>query len=377
MRSTSSTSGVLLLVPGFPADEGDSQCLPGVQNYVRALAEYGRRENRDLAVVPFQYPYRRTPYTWEQVPVHPLGGRNRSFPARFLIWARAVREVVRLTRSGDFSVLHSFWLGECTLLGQWLAQGLRLDHVATIPGQDARAENPYLPWLAFDRMQVVGGSEFVGRAFEDATGRNLDRIIPLGLDADRLPTLDPKGARPLDVLGVGSLNDVKHYSQFIEVIGRLDGCKRDLQAEIVGGGPNREKLDRLIREKGLADRIRLTGALPREEVLRRMRRARILLHTARYDAQPYVLLEALASGMHVVSTPVGYAGPADRVRFSASTEGLANHLRILLQENVSHEPVSVPTAAETAAQYVELYDRAPTESDSPAAAPSGESAVGS
>jgi tetratricopeptide (TPR) repeat protein len=63
-------------------------------------------------------------------------------------------------------------------------------------------------------------------------------------------------------------------------------------------------------------------------------------------------------------TPVGYEGPSDRVPFSESTDGLATQLRTLLREDISHEPVSVPTATDTVAQYLELYDLGPADSDS-------------
>lgn len=346
---------LLLLIPGFPADEQDTECLPGVQNYARALAE--QQHDRRLSVVAFQYPYRRERYRWHGVPVYPLGGENRSFPRRLSTWASAIRRSFQLDRRGRVDVVHSFWLGETTLLGQWIARSAGAHHVATIPGQDALPENPYLELIDLDRVTVVSGSRFAADTFAASTDQTVEHVVPLGLDADRLADeVPPRRSRSIDLLGVGSLNEVKNFARFVRIMDRLREERPGLTGRILGDGPRRAALERLIREKELGDRITLAGRLPRPHVLRTMRRSRLLLHTARYDAQPYVFLEALASGMQIVSTPVGYDGSPDRVYVADEDERLAEICDRLLDEEPPSEPADVVDTRETVRRYRRIYD---------------------
>src|SRR5437773_469775 len=126
---------IVLLVPGFPGSEPETDCLPPLQNFVKALA----RRNPDLAihVVSFQYPFRRDVYTWHGVTVHALDGRNKSFPLRILTWLKAVHRVRRLMKSHRVIALHSMWLAECTAVASWIARLSGTKHVASIRGQDA------------------------------------------------------------------------------------------------------------------------------------------------------------------------------------------------------------------------------------------------
>src|SRR5262245_27477036 len=136
---------LIILVPGFPATEAETDCLPPVQNFVKAIVS----RNRDVAVhvVAFQYPFMAGDYTWHGAVVHALAGKNKRFPIRLRTWFQAVRCVRRLIKAHRVIALHSFWLGECTFVASWLARTTGTTHIATICGQDALSKNPYLKRL--------------------------------------------------------------------------------------------------------------------------------------------------------------------------------------------------------------------------------------
>jgi glycosyltransferase involved in cell wall biosynthesis len=74
---------------------------------------------------------------------------------------------------------------------------------------------------------------------------------------------------------------------------------------LVGDGPERERLLRRARELGVADRLRLTGALPQERLPLWYSAADLVLLASRREGTPNVVLEAMACGTRVVATAVG------------------------------------------------------------------------
>jgi glycosyltransferase involved in cell wall biosynthesis len=70
---------------------------------------------------------------------------------------------------------------------------------------------------------------------------------------------------------------------------------------MVGDGDRRSEIEAMIREQDLADRIRLASSWQGWEL---MAAFDIFVMPSRYEAMPYVLLEALSTGLPVVTTRV-------------------------------------------------------------------------
>lgn len=74
---------------------------------------------------------------------------------------------------------------------------------------------------------------------------------------------------------------------------------------IAGSGPLREDLEQLAVMLGLADRVRFTGRLDRDQMAALYRESDLSLNPSHVDNMPNSVLESLASGVPVVSTDVG------------------------------------------------------------------------
>jgi glycosyltransferase involved in cell wall biosynthesis len=146
------------------------------------------------------------------------------------------------------------------------------------------------------------------------------------------------------VVGVGHLHERKGFDVLVGACDRLLGQGVDIGCAIVGDGPERDHLATLIRAADIGDRVRLAGALPYEQVRELMRKATVVAAPAvttgdgDRDAFPLVLLEAMASGTPVVSTPVGGIpeliddGVDGILVPSRDRAGLAAGLQLLVQE---------------------------------------------
>jgi glycosyltransferase involved in cell wall biosynthesis len=96
-------------------------------------------------------------------------------------------------------------------------------------------------------------------------------------------------------------NEAKGVDYLLRAVALLDGVR----LEIVGDGPLRADYERLAEELGIADRVDFEGFLPKPELAERMRRADLFALASRFENNPCVVLEALASGLPVVATRVG------------------------------------------------------------------------
>ena len=138
------------------------------------------------------------------------------------------------------------------------------------------------------------------------------RCIYNGIDPGRFQFRWPRASDPGPpvILSVSRLVEKKGLADLIESANILHQRGRCFQMEIIGEGSLREALQARVRQLGLQDRVNLLGPLPQELVRVAYARAAILAlpcvigADGDRDGIPTVLMEAMASGLPVVSTPV-------------------------------------------------------------------------
>jgi glycosyltransferase involved in cell wall biosynthesis len=74
---------------------------------------------------------------------------------------------------------------------------------------------------------------------------------------------------------------------------------------VAGSGPLRDDLENLARELGLESDVTFTGRVDNEDMAALYRKAQVMINPSLVDNMPNSVLEALASGVAVVSTNVG------------------------------------------------------------------------
>lgn len=294
---------LLLLTPGFPKDEADDICMPYLQDYLLALR--AQKPELKITVIAFQYPFRKGEYRWHGIEVHSLGGKNHRW-RKLMIWHKAQKLALKLNRQVPVDVIHSLWLREATWVGQKVARKIGCLLVGSLMGQDAGRGNGYLKRLDLERLIVTAPSQRCAEAFQQNSRLGkLPVVLPWTFAAKT--GLGEEKERDIDVLGVGSLIPLKKHDRFLRVIRLLADKRPQLRVCLVGQGPQRKALERQASELGIAHLVEFAGGLSRAEVFERMKRSKVLLHTALEEGQGYVLAEALIHGMHVVSSPVGMA----------------------------------------------------------------------
>jgi len=143
----------------------------------------------------------------------------------------------------------------------------------------------------------------------DGTDGKINRIYH-GLDLANFDSARQPSDGSIHLLAVGRLREKKGFPYLIRACEHLRDRGYRFTCHIIGEGAQRERLETLIAELALQDRVFLCGALPHSEVLAEYRRATIFIlpcivaANGDRDGIPNVLLEAMAMQVPVISTPV-------------------------------------------------------------------------
>jgi colanic acid/amylovoran biosynthesis glycosyltransferase len=112
------------------------------------------------------------------------------------------------------------------------------------------------------------------------------------------------------IVSVGRLDEVKGFPVLLQACSRLKRQGVQLQCHIIGDGPQRDELRAEIERLELEDCVVMLGALPSQEIEHELAVADVFVlasHRSRQgnmDGIPVALMEAMASGVPVVSTAV-------------------------------------------------------------------------
>ena len=136
------------------------------------------------------------------------------------------------------------------------------------------------------------------------------RLIRRGLN--RFPEMAPlrSDRSRLRIVCVARLVEKKGFPYQVEIYEAMVRAGIDFEARIIGEGPERERIESDLKERGLAGRVSLSGRLSQPETMERIAWADALIHTgiiARNgdrDGLPNVIPEAMSSGTIVVASPV-------------------------------------------------------------------------
>lgn len=107
------------------------------------------------------------------------------------------------------------------------------------------------------------------------------------------------------LLAVGSLLPVKGFETLIEAVALSAERGRGWRLVIAGEGPERARLEALVAERGVADRVRLLGF--RDDVGALLQAADVLVSASHNEGLSLVVIEAMLAGCPVAATPVGGA----------------------------------------------------------------------
>lgn len=133
-------------------------------------------------------------------------------------------------------------------------------------------------------------------------------VVPVGLDLRAFPFAPAPREERLRIVQVARLVAKKGVDTAIQAVAAARSRLPDAELVIVGDGPDRDRLERLAAEAGVADRVDFRGPLPPAEVRELIGTAHIGLQPSRVgpdgdrEGSPTVILEMQARGVDVIAT---------------------------------------------------------------------------
>ncbi|MHB8493949.1 MAG: glycosyltransferase family 4 protein [Casimicrobiaceae bacterium] len=154
---------------------------------------------------------------------------------------------------------------------------------------------------------VVVPSDFLRGTFErfgvEAT------VVPNVVDLERFTPAHPPaaghGAAAPQLVIARNLEPIYDLPTAIRAFAIVQAAKPTSRLAIAGSGPERTTLGQLVAELGLSAAVDFRGALSRDAMADLYRGATLLVNSSTVDNTPNSLLEAMASGVPIVSTNVG------------------------------------------------------------------------
>ena len=198
-----------------------------------------------------------------------------------------------------------------------------------------------------DRVIAQSANE-VGELSRIGVPRAVIQTIPSGVDVDRFNPVGPAAERPPEgrrrILSVGRMVERKGFADLIQALMLVP----DAELTLVGGPPPDRmatdkvaaQLRRLAERCGVAERVRMLGAVPADDLPAWYRSSDVVACTPWYEPFGLTPLEAMASGVPVVAYAVG--GLAESVIDGVTgilvtprdVRGLAGALRAVLGDEV-------------------------------------------
>ena len=153
---------------------------------------------------------------------------------------------------------------------------------------------------------VIAPSEYLASGMRNY--RPDIQVIPNGIFIERYPVAGDKRKPPTRLLWLRAFHQIYNPSMAVEVLALVRCEFPEVTLEMVGpdkGDGSLEKCRSRAADLGVLDAVRFPGAVTKDEVPEVLNRGDMFLNTSSIDNTPVSVIEAMASGLCVVSTAVG------------------------------------------------------------------------
>jgi glycosyltransferase involved in cell wall biosynthesis len=201
-------------------------------------------------------------------------------------------------------------------IAKLIRQFTRIPYVLVAHGIDVwRPNSPAIKESLASADQVLAVSRYTRARLSATTGRAAERIelLPNTVSAERF-TIGPKPRRLLDklrlqadtpviltVCRLAAVERYKGYDQIINALPKILTAVPNAHYVLVGSGPDRSRVEKLIGDANLQSHVTLAGYVPDDELADYYNLCDIFAMPSKAEGFGIVYLEALACGKPVLA----------------------------------------------------------------------------
>jgi colanic acid/amylovoran biosynthesis glycosyltransferase len=234
--------------------------------------------------------------------------------ADFLRLYQAIYVGLRLRKIGIRHV-HAHFAGMAARTAFWIGRFFPVSFSFTAHANDIFAPRNFQ--IGLDKLvdaarfmvtETDYAEKFLRERFPDCANRT--HRIYNGLDLTLFKRADFLPTRPL-IVAVGRLIAKKGFVDLIHACRLLVEREKSFRCEIIGEGPLEQELREQIAQRDLQSCVELSGAKPQHEIRKHLAAATtfvlpsVIEPDGGMDNLPTVIMEAMAAGLPVISTPIG------------------------------------------------------------------------
>lgn len=171
--------------------------------------------------------------------------------------------------------------------------------------------------------------------------------MPIGVDLERFSSGDRGRVRAKYGIGdgflllyVGRLASLKRVDDLISAVSQM----KDVRLMVVGGGPERERLEALAKRCGVGDRVIFAGRVDDRELPDYYAACDVWATASRHEGFCVPILEAMAAGKPVIVPDVAAmpetAGEAGLTYEQDDISGLTRNVRVLMSDKDAYGRLS-------------------------------------
>lgn len=251
--------------------------------------------------------------------------------------------------------LHAHFATYPALLAWIISEFTKIPYTFTAHAHDIYVNQDLLPTVCENAAAIVTISEFNKKFIAQKLGTKYEKktkVIHCGIDLNRFKyEVDKvnvgKINSHINILSIGRLSGIKGFTYLVRALRLLKDDGLAFDCSIIGDGPLKTMLVRLVRDLGLEDDVHFLGSKKADEIPAYLKKADVFILACAtdkidgHDGIPVVFMESMAYGTPVIGTNIsgipeliidgktGFCAESENVQSLADTVKRLTHCNCL------------------------------------------------
>jgi len=208
--------------------------------------------------------------------------------------------------------IHAHWATFPTLTAVIINKLTIIPFSFTAHANDIFTDLQNIKTYSNNAKKVITISNYNKKYMIDRFGINKDKIevIHCGVNLYKFKPIKSNKCNKLNILSIARLTEKKGIKYLIEACKILEGKRINFECVILGEGPRKKNLQKLINIYKLNKNVKLIGHATQEEILKEFKKCNIFIlpcieaRNGDRDGIPVSLMEAMALGVPAISTHI-------------------------------------------------------------------------